>query len=238
MEKVELKTLYKDLSRRSTLVAIPKVVDILDVPGGEHTKWEIMYSIVRDSLQNFERYYPLNLLQKLHIVLDPITSRSNYIVNNFDQYLKGEIQEEDIQITPEAVYSVGSSRGYYGYSTPSFRPKYEGGYFIDLSLQTGVYYAETVCKRPFPEVYDEVTGEPTEKCAIYFMTRDLDSTYSIFNDEMYLNFCRYIISIKKNIFLQGMPIELFQGLEEDYNRIDNQLQNTYMSALTSSYWLR
>lgn len=234
MEKVELKTLYKDLTRRSTLIAIPSVVDILEVPNGEHSKWEIMYSIIRDSLQTFERYYPMFLIQKLHIVVDPITSRSRRIVNNFNQYLKGEITEDEIQITPEAVLTIGNTNGFSGYDSPS----YEGGYFFNSYIQTGVYYAETICKRPFPEDFDEVTKEPTEKCAVYYMSRDLDSVYSIFNDEIYLNFCRYIISIKKNIYLQGLPIELFQGLEEDYNRLDNQQQNIYMSALTSSYWLR
>lgn len=236
MEKVTLKTLYRDLSRRSTLIAFPNTVDLLEIEGGEFTKWEVFYSIIRDSLQNFEYYYPLNIIQKIHVVVDPNTYVSREIFNNFDQYLKGEVTEDDIQITPSSVQGI--SQGGFAFGMGINRSiNYEGNRFYNFPFGTGVYYAQTTCRRPFPEIYDEVTKEPTDQCAVYYMQRDQDSQYSIFNDEIYLNFCKYILSIKKNVMLQGMPIELFQGLEEDYNRLEGQLQNTYMTSMPSNFFI-
>jgi hypothetical protein len=39
------------------------------------------------------------------------------------------------------------------------------------------------------------------------------------------------------MLLQNMPIELFQGLEEDYNNMRSNIDNIYQQAMPSAYWM-
>jgi hypothetical protein len=78
---------------------------------------------------------------------------------------------------------------------------------------------------------------PTDKCAVYFLRKDLDNQYTIFRDQVFIELCRYIMNIKKNFGLANMPIELFQGLEEDYNNTKSKNEQIYQQALRSSPWI-
>lgn len=233
--KVSLKQLYIDTFRRSTLIAIPGIEDLLVVEGSKFTEWEIFYSIVRDALKTYEYYYPLTLNQKIYLEIDAY-SRSSTITGNFTGYLNGAVEESQIVIVPAAI--VGMCTSFYTASTYPLRNfRYNPPVITDCWYSTGIYYCNSICKRPFFEEYNEVTKEPTDKCAVYYMNRDTESAYSIFYDEVYLSLCRYLMNIKKNMTLQNMPIELFQGLEEDYNNINTQQQQIYSQALTQSFWI-
>jgi len=235
IDKVTLKELFNDTFKRSTLISIPNIADLLEVPGGMFTKWEIFASIVRDALKNFEMYFPLTLTQKIYIDVDSNTRQAK-ITGNFEAYLKGIVAEDQIVITPAAVVSLNTS--YYTASTYPFRNfRYNAPYITDCWYASGTYYMNTICKRPFIEEYEEASKEPTDKCAVYYMLKDVDNVYSIFRDELYLSLCRYLMNEKKNMMLQNMPIELFQGLEEDFNRIDSNQTNIYQQSVPSGYWI-
>lgn len=227
--------LYKDTFRRSTLIAIPNLSELLVVNDSEFTKWEIFYSIIRDALKTFEYYYPLCLTQKIWIEIDSNT-RKGYINGNFEAYLKGIVTEEQICIMPAAI--IGMSTSFYTASTYPLRNfRYNPPEISDCWYSSNTYYINSICKRPFIEEYDKVSGEPTDKCAVYYLNKDGDNQYSIFRDEIYLQVCRYLFNLKKNMMLQNMPIELFQGLEEDFNRLEPKQDQIYQNALTHNYWL-
>lgn len=235
INKVTLMDLYKDTFRRSTLIAIPNLSELLVVNDSEFTKWEIFYSIIRDALKTFEYYYPLCLTQKIWIEIDSNT-RKGYINGNFEAYLKGIVTEEQICIMPAAI--IGMSTSFYTASTYPLRNfRYNPPEISDCWYSSNTYYINSICKRPFIEEYDKVSGEPTDKCAVYYLNKDGDNQYSIFRDEIYLQVCRYLFNLKKNMMLQNMPIELFQGLEEDFNRLEPKQDQIYQNALTHSYWL-
>lgn len=235
INKVTLMDLYKDTFRRSTLIAIPNLSELLVVNDSEFTKWEIFYSIIRDALKTFEYYYPLCLTQKIWIEIDSNT-RKGYINGNFEAYLKGIVTEEQICIMPAAI--IGISTSFYTASTYPLRNfRYNPPEISDCWYSSNTYYINSICKRPFIEEYDKVSGEPTDKCAVYYLNKDGDNQYSIFRDEIYLQVCRYLFNLKKNMMLQNMPIELFQGLEEDFNRLEPKQDQIYSNALTHSYWL-
>ena len=235
INKVTLMDLYKDTFRRSTLIPIPDLSELLVVDEAMFTKWEIFYSIIRDALKTFEYYYPLCLTQKIWIEIDSNT-RKGYINGNFESYLKGIVTEDQICIMPAAI--VGMSTSYYTASTYPLRNfRYNPPEISDCWYSSNTYFINSICKRPFYEEYDKVSGEPTDKCAVYYMNKDGDNQYSIFRDEIYLQVCRYIFTLKKNMMLQNMPIELFQGLEEDFNRLEPKQDQIYQNALTHSYWL-
>lgn len=231
--RVTLKEIFKDTFRRSTLLAIPDISEYLVVDESMFTKWEIFYSIVRDALKNFEFYYPLCLNQKIYISKSP--DNTAYIEGNFDAFIEGKISEEHAFITPSSVVGISTTSFVNGAPMRNFR--YEPPVFYDFHYSSGTYHANCICKRPFIEDYNEVTGEPTNKCAIYYMSKDIDSVYGVFRDEVYLQVCRYLSNVKKNMMLSNMPIELFQGLEEDMSKLEGKLESLYNSNLTSSYWL-
>lgn len=235
INKVTLKELYKDVFRRSTLVSIPNLSELLEVYNSEFTKWEIFYGIVRDAMKVFEYYYPLGLIQKIWIEVDS-NSRMSKITDNFIGYLNGAVPEDSIVLLPSSINGISTSQ--YTMSTIPLRMyRYSPPYLMDFWYSSNIYFCNCICKRPLFEEYNEVTKEPTDRCAVYYMTQDVDSVYSIFRDQLYCEVCRYIMNIKKNMNLQNMPIELFTGLEEDFNRVDQQLQTIYQQASEEGLYL-
>lgn len=231
---ISLKDLYRDTFRRSTLISIPNLSDLLEVPGSEFTKWETFYGIVKDAVQKYSYYYPLVLVQKMFINVDS-TSRKAYINDTFENYVKGICDEDTAIVMPSSVQGL-SYNAYVGATYPLRNFRYNTGVFYDFWYSTGIYYANTTAIFPLYEEYVESSKEPTSRCGLYYMPNK-DSAYSVFRDELYCQVCRYLMNIKKNMNLPNMPIELFQGLEEDYNNVSSKLETLYSTALLHSNWL-
>jgi len=233
--KVTLKQLYKDTFQRSTLLAIPQVTDLLEVPGSAYTRWEVFYGIVRDALKTFDFYHPLLGIQKIYLTIDTET-RMAQITGNFEAYIKGIISEDQVVLVPAAI--AGMSTTYYTASTYPFRNfRYNPPMITDCWYASGTYYVNSICKHPMYEEYIKTSKEPTDNCGVYFMNYLVDSEYSIFYDEVYLQLCRYLMNLKKNMMLQNMPIELFAGLEEDFNRIEPRQQQLYEQSLSNGFYI-
>jgi len=69
------------------------------------------------------------------------------------------------------------------------------------------------------------------------MRMNIDSEWKVLRDQIYVDLCRYILNMKKNLQLQNMPIELFGGLEEDVSRVQSELENIYSNAMLGGSWL-
>jgi hypothetical protein len=235
INKVTLTEFYKDTFRRSTLISIPNLSDFFDIPDSPYTKWEVFYGIVRDALQTFEYYYPLNLIQQIYLEVDQ-SNRIAKVTGNFPSFIKGIIDEDQIVIVPSSVQGIGCN-GYTSIGYPLRNFRYEPPEFRDFWYCTGKYWVNSLCNRPIYEEYNEVTKDPTDNCAVYYMTKDVGSEYKVFRDQLYVEVCRYILNMKKNMSLGNLPIDLFQGLEEDMQDVKGKLDNTYQSALTNGAWL-
>jgi len=237
--KVTIYDLYKDVFKRSTLIAIPNMSELLQVPDSEFSKWEIFSQIVKEALKVFEYAYPLGRIQKLYIEVEYNSRKAKYF-DNFTAYLDNLIDEDDI-VLPIASCQGLAYNGYVNSQYPLRNFRFENGEFTDFWYPTQVYYANCLCKRPLIEDYVRKEGTehqmPTDKCAVYFLRMDLDNQYTIFRDQVFIELCRYITTIKKNFGLANMPIELFQGLEEDYNNTKSKNEQIYQQALRSSPWI-
>lgn len=218
--------------------------ELLQVPDSEFSRWEVFYTIVRDALNTYEYYYPLCRIQKVFIEVDSISRRGKYYPN-FEAYLNNALDEDDITLEIASCQGLAYN-GYVNTQWPLRNFRFENGEFSDFWYTQGTYWANCICKRPFPEDFirtreskgdGQKEAEPADNCAIFFMKSNQDTQYTIFRDQVYCEVCRYIMNIRKNFALSNMPIELFQGLEEDFNRIDSKLQNIYQQAHKSSYWL-
>jgi hypothetical protein len=234
MNKVTIKTLLEDTFRRSTLIAIPNLTDLLEL-NESYTKWQVFYDIVRISVRNYERYYPLNLRQRMYISVDPST-RMYEFKSNFQGYIDGVVAEDQISLIPSSIAGLATvpfaSSGYvfrrFAYNAP---------FLMDFWFPPQHYWVQMITNRPMYEEYDKVTEEPTDRCAVYYVNRDLGSEYAIFADEVYRQVCRYIIDLKKNMTLQNLPIELFSGIEEDYNKISSELESHYSNSLMAGHYI-
>jgi hypothetical protein len=235
INKVTLKELNKDIFRRSTLISIPGLNEFFEIEESDYTSWEVFYGIVREALQKFEYYYPYNFIQKLYIEVN-INKRTARTFDNFKAYLDGIVSEDQLTIMPSSVQGLALN-GYTASIYPLRNFRYEPPEFRDFWYSTNVYYANTLINRPLFEEYNEVSKEPTDRCALYFMNKDGDSQYKIFRDQLYVELCRYIVNMKKNMILPNMPIEVFQGLEEDMQKVESQLEQIYQNALVNSAWL-
>ena len=217
------------------MLAIPRFEKLFDIRKSKYLHWKVFYRIIKTALKKFEFYHPHHFIQKLYLEIDPI-ARTGLIYDNFEEYLKGIIAEDQINIIPSVVIGLG----YDSYTVTSFperRFRYDMPYLREFVFSNRVWWANTLIKRPFFEEYIDPPGDPTDRCAVYYMTRDKDSLYGIFEDQCYVELCRYIVNMKKNIIVPNLSIEVFQGLEEDMQRIDAQLETTYMASVPNGAYL-
>lgn len=230
--KVTLKDLWRTTMRRSSLITIPDLIEFFKF-NNEFTEYEVFYSIVRDALDKFHYYYPLYRQQRAYLKVD-----SNYrarISSNFEGYLKGLVDESQIILMPSAVIGL-SAQPATGFTYPYRSFHYEVGEFSDFFYQSANWYMACICNRPFPEDFDE-NGVPTDNCAVWWMNKDTDPEYKTFKDQVYVELCRYIWNMKQNMQLTNLPIEVFQGLYEESQRVQSDLDRIYEQALTASPWI-
>jgi hypothetical protein len=234
MEKLLLKDIEKDTFRRSTLIAIPGLRDLLEI-NDEFTYREVFFGIVRDALQEYEKYIPAFIQSSIYINPD---ERMNYdFVDNFDLYLQGRLDEENISLIPIAV--LGLTTGSWTNTGSLIRQfRYDPPRISELWFGAKSYTVQYLANRPIYEEYDEVTKEYTDKCAIYYMSDKFGSKYKVLKDQIYVELCRYLMNMRKNLMLQNLPVELFQGLEEDYQKVDSELKEFYLQSMTYGQYLR
>lgn len=234
MVKVTLKEIYKYIFSRSTLIAIPNLNELFEL-NEKLTKYEVFFSIVDNALKEFEKWVPLYIKQKVWIQLDQY--RRFTFESNFDAYLDGKIIEDDIILVPSAIvgFSLNPYNTYMGTYIRNF--DYRPPTLYEFWYGNKIYWIECICNRPLIEEYDEKSKDYTDRCAIYFMAK-VGSEYKYFLDQVYLEVCRYIVNLRKNLGLTNMPIELFQGLEEDMSKLENKLETYYMQSQTTGFYLK
>lgn len=231
--KITLKELWQITSRRSSLITIPRLSELLEF-NNEFSHDQVFYGIALDALDKFKYYYPLNRIQKSFLTVDE-SKRILRLEDNFKDYENGIITEDQLFLLPTAVVGIS-----YNSTVSSIFPlrnfKYDDGVFSDFWYPSGTYWMHAICNYPFPEHFDE-KGEATDKCAIYFMEKDSGPRFKTFKDQLYVEFCRYIWNIRQNFQLQNLPIDVFQGLQDDSQRVQADLDRIYENALTASAWI-
>lgn len=226
MDKVTLKEIQKDVFRRSTLIAIPDIAALLDL-NKHFTPQEVFFGIVKDALQEFEKYVPLYHESKVYIDVDE--NRTYKFTDNFSAWLDGKLEEDTISLVPSSILHIGVFNGTVMHNPRRFR--YDPPYLREFWNTPKTYWVLCTANRPMIEDYDPTTKDYTDKCAIYYLSRDVGSQWKVFRDQVYVEFCKYLINLKKNLSLQNLPIEVFQGIEEDYQNVQRTCEDFYKSAL-------
>lgn len=234
MNFISLKKLKRIIFKRSTLIAIPSLNDLLEL-NEDFSADEVFFSIVDLARQEFEKYFPLALQQKVYITPNP---RGEFdFIDNFKAYIVGKISEDDINLIPNAV--LGLTTNYYtNFSTMIRLYRYiNPPKLTDFGYAAGVYFVRSLCSYPMFEEYTKESNCKTasDRAGIYFMIEQ-GPRWKIFQDEVYLQLCRYLLNLKKNMAMPNLPIELFQGLEEDYSKVESAQQTTYQQNLGNGEW--
>lgn len=236
MDFVSIKKLEDYTFTRSTLIAIPDLRLFLTM-NDRITPQQVFMSIVKEALKKFDFYYPLFRIPMMYIY--PDVNKTFEFHNNFEECIKGVngLNESNISLIPKAVLGVSCSPdAASGLLMRSFR--YQSPYIYDFWYTPSRYWVHMLCNHPVLEEYDELTGEYTDRCGIYFFTWNEDSSFYAFLDQVYVELCRYLLNMKKNLSLDNMPIDIFNGLEEDFSNINSSLENHYSQSYNRAIWLR
>lgn len=230
---ISLKELWTITMRRSSLITIPRLMDFFKF-NNEIGPWEVWYSIVRDAVDRYQYHYPLYRVQRTYLIVDE-THRTAHLEDNFQDYLNDIITEDQIFLYPASVVGL-SMNAQLSSIFPLRDYKYESGEFTDLWYTTGQYWMACLCHYPMPEDFTE-KGDPGPHCNVYFIKKDAGARFKIFKDQLYVELCRYIWNMRQNMQLQNLPIDVFQGLQDDSQRVQADLDKIYDSAVTSSPWI-
>lgn len=226
------KELWRTTMKRSTLITIPRLREFLEF-NNEFSGDEVFSQIIIDAKKKFEHYYPLYRLQQTYLKVD--ANHRAQLEGNFDDWLKGIINEDQIFLLPGAVLGM-SMNSTVSTTYPLRDYHYDQPYFTDIWYSTNRYWMSCLCYRPFIEDYND-RREATDNCRLYWMNKDTDVRYTYFKDQLYVELCRYLSNMKLNMQLSNLPIEIFQGLQDDAQRVQGELDRTYDQALTNSEWV-
>lgn len=233
MDKILLKDLKRDTFRRSALLCIPDINNLFSL-NDDYTPQEIFFGIVKDALKVYEKWLPIYLQTKVYIEPDNMNGTFQF-KDNFSGYINGSVPEDMICLIPSAITSL--SKGGWNDSCNSIQYRYYPPRLSEFWYYPSTYFMSYLANRPIVESYDEKSKDFTDDCAVYFMTKDTSSESRIFLDQVYVELCRYIINLKKNFALNNLPIDMFGGLEDDYNRVFNELNDYYRSSFTDGQYL-
>ena len=178
---------------------------------------------LRKALEEHEKVCPLYRRSRIFI-----NSDSFKFVDNFQAFLDCIITEDYLTLIPKATpYSLASSmlhtRRSWIYDKPLMKNVYNVG-LVDCDYIT--YYPKVLKE-------DKESKDFTEDSAIYFM--DIDGSKSedvIFKDQFYYQLLTYLKGIKNNLRYPDMPIELMQGIDEEYQILQSKLQEFYRKCAT------
>jgi hypothetical protein len=214
---------------------------------------EVFIEIVKQSLLEFERYYPVKLTLKTPNVkcgVNDIGFNNNQVswvnkyyqeddqsiikfYDNSEQVFYGLIPESDLELIPLAVKRLQHN---FGVSHPTdYRNfEYQNPYLYGASVTSYAYFAGLF---KWPVIEDKRNSEVRliDKTWLLLMPYGND-TYRTLRSLVTRDCCDYILDLKNNFTLPGVPVEVFNGLSQIRERHDQLVQKEFNSAQVSWGW--
>jgi len=232
---LKLKDIETEIFTRTALIAIPGLSELFDL-SDTYTPQQIMYSLVKRALRKWETYNPLYL--SLRVYIQPDSNKKFKFVDNFTSYITGVITEDQVALVPSSIVGISFARTLI--MSPAVRSfKYVPPYLYGFYYAAGSYWVNGLYKYPMIEEYVVTSKIYTDRCGIYYLSgyNESDSTYVKLLDQIYVEVGNYLISLKKNLNLADMPLELFTALEEDVTKTRSDLETYYSNTQTSGHYL-
>jgi hypothetical protein len=229
MQKIYLKDLKSKIFKRTALIPILNLSEILDL-NGYLSGDEIMAEIFRKSLANFELYHPLILEMNVYFDTTAPTGRPGYFEfkSNFQAYLDGKLDEDQIILIPNSINGLRIT-GAYASAGNYFRcGDYDKPYIQLPMVASGRYIVRALCSRPLIESYtpDKFFDD---NAAIYWM--DYDGVIGkIFLDQVLVDLLEYIRNLKGNFNLPNFPVDMFSAVDIAYQQAKQELDQYYLQS--------
>lgn len=214
--KLPIKDLIDDTIIQSAILAMIDFRDLISVnPNFSYTK--VMKRLVIQALERFEKSCPLFKRSRVHFVGNDYEFK-----DTFSAFLDGTITEEYANLIPRAVYNIDTSllhtRRSWRYDRPLMRGTYNmGTVWIDYLASYPWVMEEASCGNDFTD----------ESCIYYIPLYGGSSQDAAFKRQFYFEVLTYMKSIKNNLRYPDMPIELMQGIDEEYQILQQELQEFY-----------
>jgi hypothetical protein len=200
--KIPIRDLIKETIITSSLLAIIDFRDLVLV-NPNFTYVELMESLVRKALANFERKCPLFKKSRVYMASSEYTFE-----DTFQSFLDGTITEEYTTLIPKVVYSMDNSLLHARRSWIYTRPTLQTYHSMKL------VYVDYMTSYPFISKSETEVDEFTTDSAIYYIPLHNGTTQDfMFKRQFYLEVLKYINNIKNNLQYPDMPIQLLQGLD-------------------------
>lgn len=222
--KLSVKELVNDMLLKSSILAFVDFKDIM-VANPNFTYYSIVSKLVRAALQKYEAKIPF--YKRSRIYIQPGT-RDYTFIDNFSAFLDCKIQERYVTLIPKvspysADHSLLHARRSWVYERPSLKNMYIDG-SIDVEYMT---YYPVVIKE------DKESDDFTDDSYIYYMSLyEGPSKDLIFKRQFYYEVITYLKGVKNNLRYPDMPIELLQGVDEEYSILQSELQESYRKHST------
>lgn len=228
MEKVSVNNLKKLLNKRSSLVGIPGLMDLLSFNEEEFSADEVFESILRMALEKFEYYEPL--ITSINIYIDYGVKDHYSFIDNVASVIKGIVSEDNLEMIPNSVIGLTKFRQYSdGYR---IRVQYESPKMYRTSMSSAQYLVKGIFNRPLIIEYDS-TKSFTDNCWLCFMAENRGEKWGMFMKQLLLSFLDYIYNIKTNMTIPDLPLEIFGAIETVKSDLATDLETYYKETLSN-----
>lgn len=222
MKKVSLLKLKDSIDRRSTLLAIPGIMDYLDLSPINRGKTAVWLEIIEQAIQNFQYFRPPITHLKAHV-----TGGETYeFTDNLDNVIAGLVPKEWVQVIPITVIGYIMSKPFR--STYNKQFEYESPNIEFYGINSGTYRFKCVLTyqlKPNVNSGGELTGGH-----IYFLDNQ-GPVYDMFINEALKCICDYLYDLKENMKLPNLPMELFNRLPDASSKLKERLDMYYKQSL-------
>jgi hypothetical protein len=217
--KIPVKELIKEMQIDSATISLIDFKDLI-VVNPNFTYFDVMSRLLRQALEKFERVCPLFKRSKL--LMD---DESYTFTDTFDAFINGTITEEFTNIIPKNIYNIDMSLLHTRRSWRYDRPVMYGTHKL------GLQWVDYMCSYPIRVYEDKDTNDFTDDSFIYYIPlNDGNTQERMFKKQFYFQVLSYLRQIKNNLRYPDMPIELMQGIDEDYQMVQQELQEFYRRA--------
>lgn len=220
--KILIKDLIKDMLLQSSILAFVDFKDLM-ISNPNFSYFEVMSRLIRIALETHERVCPLYKRSRLYLAENTYTFR-----DTFDAFLECKIKEDFVTLIPKTTpYSLDTSllhtRRSWLYERPILKNVHNLGLTeIDYITSYPVRMAEHKENKDF-----------TDNSAIYYIDMYGGKTEdAMFKRQFYLQVLTYLKGVKNNLRYPDMPLELLQGIEEEYSLLSQELQEFYRKSAT------
>lgn len=236
MDKTLIKDLKAEVFLRSALIPIDNLSEILDL-NDTLSGDQILGGLFKKSLRNFEQYYPLVYESKIAMEQLKKSPRQGWLTieSNFKLYTEGIIDEDQIILVPNSTPNLRTMASFPDYPTAYYQTapiSYQRPdiYLGDIFNQD-FFYMRGICSRPLWIEYNpDKTFKDSPTSAVYWMNIQEGILGQKFLDQCVVDLLSYIRSLKSNMNLPGMSVDIFGAVDYEYQQLKSELDQFYLQS--------